>query len=269
MKPANVLFGLAIALGSACTVSGTVHGMTVVYQEPPQAQVERVGSNPNHVWVTGHWDLNPSNGQWAWIRGHWERERPGSRWQEGRWERRGNAWYWIEGTWVGGVVGGRATVSSEYPTEGPPPPRTEDYGAPRPQEVWISGRWDWKSGTWEWVAGHWEAERPHEVWSPGRWEQQGGRWTWIDGAWGSGGVVGTDVGTTDDPSEEPPPPQAESYGTNKGHVWIAGRWEWKKGKWAWTAGRWEQERPKQVWHPGKWERRGNRWLWVEGRWQNR
>ena len=198
--------------GTACTVrgSGYVGASTtpVVYQEPPQDQVETVNERPGHVWIRGRWDWQ--NNQWAWVGGHWEAERAGFAWQAGRWERRGNQWHWVEGRWAGGgsvtvttthdhhdgggvVVrdhrdGGGATVTVDagiYPSAAPPAVRVENYGAPRNGFLWISGRWDWRGGQWAWVDGHWERERANQRWNPGRWELQNGRWTWNEGSWGN------------------------------------------------------------------------------------
>jgi len=263
MTTKHVLFSLALALAvPACTVQGNarVHaGATVVYQEPPQPQIEKVGERAGYLWVKGHWDWQ--NGQWSWIGGHWERDRPGSQWREGRWERRGSAWHWISGEWIGGgaVVGTEPTPPpiSEYPDSDPPAPQDEHVDA-RPGQVWIAGRWEWKLGKWVWSAGRWEADRDEEQWREGRWEKQGGRWIWVEGTW--------EPRPYDGPTSAPPPIKVERPGSKRGQVFIAGRWEWKNGTWEWTAGRWEPARPKEVWTPGHWEQKGRRWVWVDGAW---
>jgi hypothetical protein len=95
---------LAIVLATpGCTGSVAISGTTpVVYQEPPQDQVEKVIERPGFLWAAGRW--NWQNDQWQWIGGHWERERAGFSWQPGHWERRGHAWHWIEGRWAPGAV---------------------------------------------------------------------------------------------------------------------------------------------------------------------
>jgi hypothetical protein len=274
------MFGLAIALAStACQVQGTarVHaGATVVYQEPPQPQVERVNERTGFLWVKGHWDWQ--NGAWAWVGGHWEKERTGSQWREGRWERRGSAWHWVPGEWIGGAVvgvdvrgGGGGTVTVDYPTEEPPAPEREEQ-AYRPGQVFIQGRWEWKGGKWAWSPGRYEAERPNQSWNPGRWSRQGARWVWVDGEWTTSVTVTTGGGTTvtvddDYPDTEPPAPKAERQPYKPNHVWVKGHWEWKGRQWVWVAGRYEKLKAKQKWVDGKWEKRGAKWHWVEGGWQ--
>lgn len=266
MTTRHLLFGLVIALSvPACRVDGTarVHaGATVVYQEPPQPQVEKVNERSGFLWVKGHWDWQ--NGQWAWIGGHWEPERTGSQWREGRWERRGSSWHWVPGEWIagsvvvgGGAVGGGGGQVSEYPDREPPAPQVENYD-PRPGHVWIAGRWEWKGGKWAWSAGRWESARDEEDWKPGRWERQGARWVWVEGTW--------EQRPYDGPTSEPPAIKPERPAPKRGQVWIAGRWEWKGGRWEWTAGRYEAVRPKEVWTPGRWEQKGRRWVWVDGSW---
>lgn len=230
-RSGRLIVALGLALGAgiaapACVVrgSGYVGASTtpVVYQEPPQAQVETVTSRPGYLWVHGRWDWQ--NGQWQWVGGHWERERAGYAWSEGRWERRGNSWHWIEGTWSvstattttapdynpngnangwqpnphgpantrdnvgatssGGGASVNVTVSGGmYPTSAPPPVRVENYGSPRSGYLWVAGRWDWKNGNWAWVDGHWERERANMMWVPGRWELQGNYYVWVEGRW--------------------------------------------------------------------------------------
>ena len=209
-----IALGLAIAAGIAapgCVVrgSGYVSGSTspVVYQEPPQPQVEQVQQRSGYVWVRGRWDWQ--GGQWQWLGGRWERERGGYAYADGRWERRGSSWHWVEGQWSasgnanvdvsnasGGVVvtdtnprhsGGGVSVTvsaggSMYPTAAPPPMRAENV-QPRGGYVWVSGRWNWTNGNWAWVDGHWEREKANQVWVGGRWELQGNYYVWIEGRW--------------------------------------------------------------------------------------
>jgi hypothetical protein len=210
MKRMSVVLAIALgALGAGCTVTGTgtmrvSGGATVVYQEPPQPQIEQPKvERPGYLWVTGHWDWQ--SGQWQWIGGRWEAEHPGYAWTAGRWERRGNAWYWIEGRWVqaNGTVevrdhregegegvevrgGGDVVldVNGDAPNVEPPAPKHEDYGAPRTGFVWIAGRWTWRRGTgWQWQDGHWDQARTNQSYVAGKWELRGRRWIWVEGHW--------------------------------------------------------------------------------------
>ncbi|MDB4963059.1 MAG: hypothetical protein JWP01_3058 [Myxococcales bacterium] len=243
--------GLAIAAGIAapgCTVrgSGYVGASTtpVVYQEPPQPQVEQVSSRPGYVFVRGRWDWQ--NGQWAWIGGRWERERAGYAWSEGRWERRGNSWHWIDGTWSasssGSVDVSNASGGVVVTDSGP----RHDGGHQGHQHGGFAG------GS-----------------------------TAVDVSNASGGVVVTDSGPRNGggatvsvsggmyPTVAPPPPRAEQVQQRRGYVFVNGRWDWRNGNWAWVDGHWEREKANSVWLPGRWELQGNYYVWVEGRWGNR
>jgi WXXGXW repeat (2 copies) len=188
----RLLLLLAIGCGGRGNVAGTA---TIIYREPPAAQVEQVSSRPGFVWVKGHWDYR-QNG-WKWISGRWERDRPGYVWEEGRWEQRGNAWHWIEGHWGTGSRVARVEPETPkataapvtkahpiYPTVAPPPVRVESPGsAPQADFVWIPGNWEWRTGQWSWNTGHWEHKHPDMVWVRGRWELQGNYFVWVEGRW--------------------------------------------------------------------------------------
>jgi hypothetical protein len=276
MKIQHVLFSLAIALVPACAVQGSarVHtGATVVYQEPPQPQVEKVNERAGYIWVKGHW--NWQNGQWAWVGGHWEKERTGSQWREGRWERRGSSWHWISGEWIGGgsVV---VNTNDDYPSQDPPAPQVENPGENR-GHIWITGRWEWKGGRWVWQAGRWERARDDAHWVDGKWDKKGGRWVWVEGSWsrepkdehghGHGHGGGNVTVSVEYPNTAPPAPREEKLGYKPGHTWVKGRWEWKGGKWEWSDGRWEKTQAKKKWVDGRWEQQGTKWVWVDGSWQ--
>jgi hypothetical protein len=210
-----VALGLALSAGIAtgCVARGSgyvgVQTTPVVYQEPPAPQVETHVSRPGSIWVRGRWDWQ--NGQWQWVDGRWETDRAGYAWSDGRWERRGNSWHWIEGTWSasanvnvnnggnpngwqpntqGPANGGAppATGGGMYPTVAPPPVRVENYGAAKPNYIWVAGRWDWRAGNWAWVDGHWERERANMQWIAGRWELQGNYYVWVEGRWDRAGT---------------------------------------------------------------------------------
>lgn len=169
------------------------------------------------AWIDGHWERERAGH--VWSEGRWERRGNSWHWIEGRWSsggavHAGGPQYDTSdapgGTVVTGgaqphghgggtvvVQGGVDTSNASggtvvtgganpmYPTQAPPPPRTESYGARRAGFVWVAGRWDWRNGQWMWVDGHWERERANQVWIPGRWELQGNYYVWIDGRWGT------------------------------------------------------------------------------------
>jgi hypothetical protein len=188
----------------------------------------------------------------------------------------------------------------------PPQPMVEEASrTERPGFVWVSGRWDWQHGSWQWIGGRWEKVRTGHSWREGRWEQRGQQWHWIEGEWIVGGEIRDhrepevvrdhrdpepevrdhrdrevrdhrepevrdhrdDRDDDDYGEQEPPAPQAESAGTKAGHVWVSGRWRWKRGQWTWVAGRFEPEQRGKRWVQGRWEKRGRRSVWVEGHWQ--
>ena len=67
----QLLFGLLIALAvPGCPVQGNarLHATaTIVYQEPPQPQVEKQIERPGYFWVKGRWDWKSN--QWQWLDG--------------------------------------------------------------------------------------------------------------------------------------------------------------------------------------------------------
>ena len=237
-------FGLALAAGiaaPACTVrgSGYVGASTtpVVYQEPPQPQVETVSERPGYLWVHGRWDWQ--NGQWAWIGGHWDRERAGYAWTEGRWERRGNSWHWIDGTWAVSAGGGGGDSG--------PVVRDHDAG-------WQPNTQGPANGGAPPAGGGGPVVRDHDAgWQPNTHGPA------------NGGAPAANGGMY--PTQAPPPIRVESSGPPRaGFLFVAGRWDWRNGNWAWVPGHWERERANMTWVGGRWELQGNYYVWVEGRW---
>jgi len=55
----------------------------------------------------------------------------------------------------------------------------------------------------------------------------------------------------------------------RGAIWVAGHWEWRRGKYVWVKGRWVKPRPGYVWVPGRWVRKHRGWVWVPGHWKRR
>ena len=69
-------------------------------------------------------------------------------------------------------------------TEAPPPPQIEVVGdTPGSDYTWIPGHWEWE-GQWVWAEGKWvKAPRPEAMWVPGRWIHRMHGWVWIRGYW--------------------------------------------------------------------------------------
>jgi hypothetical protein len=71
------------------------------------------------------------------------------------------------------------------------------------------------------------------------------------------------------PREAPPPLREERREARRdGHVWVSGRWDWKRRehKWEWVAGHWERERTGKRWRDARWDRRGDEWVLIDGEW---
>ncbi len=68
---------------------------------------------------------------------------------------------------------------------GPPPavPAEVVPVAPGPTYVWTPGYWAW-NGRWVWVGGCYVARpRPQAVWVRGRWAPHGHGYVWVGGYW--------------------------------------------------------------------------------------
>ncbi len=51
------------------------------------------------------------------------------------------------------------------------------------------------------------------------------------------------------------------------HVWLAGYWTWRNGRYEWMAGHWElPPSTSSVWVAPRWERQGNAYKFYEGYW---
>ena len=243
--------GLALAAGIAapgCVVrgSGYISGTSpVVYQEPPQPQVEQVQQRPGYVWVRGRWDWQ--NEQWQWLGGRWERERGGYAYADGRWERRGSSWHWVEGQWsASGNAGvdvsnasGGVVVTDSGPRHGGG--HHSDPGPGRHTDVSNASGGVVVTDT-----------NPRNT-----------------GGGSVSGSVTVTAGGSMYPTVAPPPPRAESVQPRGGYVWVSGRWNWANGNWAWVDGHWEREKANQAWVAGRWELQGNYYVWIDGRWGNR
>jgi WXXGXW repeat (2 copies) len=71
-----------------------------------------------------------------------------------------------------------------------PPPPRVVHVQPRAGYVYIQGRWDRRGNNWHWQDGHWERQRANAYYRPGRWQRH----------------------------------------RNRGHVYVEGRWEVRKGR---------------------------------------
>ena len=77
-------------------------------------------------------------------------------------------------------------------------------------------------------------------------------------------------GDADGPREAPPPPCAEERprAPSAAHVWVAGHWGWRAGRYVWVSGHWlAPARRGSLWVSGRWERHGRHYIWVEGHWR--
>ncbi|MDP6529748.1 MAG: hypothetical protein QF819_11000 [Gemmatimonadota bacterium] len=51
------------------------------------------------------------------------------------------------------------------------------------------------------------------------------------------------------------------------HVWKAGHWTWKRGRYKWVPGHWEKSRRGAHWTPGHWKKTPRGWVWRPGHWK--
>lgn len=159
-----------------------------------------------------------------------------------------------------------APPADHAPTHRPPPsdhayPAQPPLGVenvrPRRGHVWVPGHYEWRNGGYVWVAGRWEREQKGRRWSSGRWEMQGDRYVWIAAVWQDRPAY---------PTEPPPPARIERVTHRRGHVWVAGHYQWNNFRWVWAPGHWERARHGHRWEPGCWERSGDRYAWHPGTW---
>jgi hypothetical protein len=68
----------------------------------------------------------------------------------------------------------------------------------------------------------------------------------------------------------PVPPQqtAVEISPSKHHVWIPGKYVYKKGKHRWRNGRYrDQSASKPIFVAGHWKQTGKGFVWVRGKWK--
>jgi YXWGXW repeat-containing protein len=71
-------------------------------------------------------------------------------------------------------------------------------------------------------------------------------------------------------AEAPPPPRREviSVRPSRGHVWIAGHYQYQNHGYVWIPGRWElPPRGHAKYVQPRWEHRGRSWVFIEGSWR--
>lgn len=68
----------------------------------------------------------------------------------------------------------------------------------------------------------------------------------------------------------PPPVRREviTVRPSHRHVWVAGHWVYRGGRYEWSNGHWAlPPRAHAVYVSPRWERRGNGWIFIEGTWR--
>lgn len=53
---------------------------------------------------------------------------------------------------------------------------------------------------------------------------------------------------------------------SRDHVWVAGHWVYRNGRYVWRSGRWIRDRAGYRYRPARWVQRADGWVYVEGRW---
>jgi hypothetical protein len=97
---AALLAGSTLGLASGCVASGRYHASgVVVASEPPPPRYEAADPRPGYVWIDGHWDWDPSYGEWVWYEGYYEPERVGYVYVRGNWVNRGDHYVYERPRW--------------------------------------------------------------------------------------------------------------------------------------------------------------------------
>jgi len=66
----------------------------------------------------------------------------------------------------------------------------------------------------------------------------------------------------------PPPPRTEATPPpRRGHVWVAGHWEWRNRHHQWVTGTWIRERRGYQYIQPAWAERDGRWYMERGSWR--
>jgi hypothetical protein len=55
---------------------------------------------PGAVWIPGHYNWDPSAGNYVWLEGQFAlAPRPGAQWLPGHWQQTPTSWIWVDGRW--------------------------------------------------------------------------------------------------------------------------------------------------------------------------
>ena len=68
----------------------------------------------------------------------------------------------------------------------PPPPRRRavQVKGHKSGKAWIAGHYTWRGGRYVWIAGTWvKPPRPNVLWLPGRWRRTPDGSVWASGRW--------------------------------------------------------------------------------------
>jgi len=66
----------------------------------------------------------------------------------------------------------------------------------------------------------------------------------------------------------PPPPRAEvAPQPRRGHLWVAGHWDWRNRNHQWVKGHWIRERRGYQYSQPSWMERDGRWHMQRGAWR--
>ena len=90
---------------------------------------------------------------------------------------------------LGGCVAHREYVVEDGDVEEvavgqPPAPQVEVIpAAPRPNMVWVGGRWAWSGGRYVWRGGRYVVVRPGRTYVAGRWERHPRGWVYVRAHW--------------------------------------------------------------------------------------
>lgn len=84
-----------------------------------------------------------------------------------------------------GVSAGDPVAHHTYVERQPPPVRFEHIPkASSRDDHWVAGHWRWDGGEYVWVPGYYHARpRPQVIWVDGRWTRNSSGWYWIEGSW--------------------------------------------------------------------------------------
>lgn len=252
---------------------------------PPTNDAPDERPSPQHVWIPGHWRWG--QGSYVWVAGRWEIPPvPYASWMAPQWVQQGAGYVLREGFWQQNPPPPQAPATTEIAAlQPPPPPRSEAIPEqPSPAHVWLPGYWDFRDNQFVWVGGRWEVPpRANLTYVPAHWESRGDRYVLVAGYWRDTPVAQPVATATPAPvvvtqpapqpvvvvTAPPAPPREVVYARpSPGHVWIAGYWAWRSGRYVWIAGHWERPpHGHRSWIEPRWEHRGGTYVFIEGHWR--